>query len=40
MLNDTTKNTNIQLSVVIVVHNEDTVLAENLPAFLNMSCDT
>jgi len=40
MLNDTKKETNIQLSVVIVVHNEDTVLAENLPAFLNMSCDT
>lgn len=40
MLNDTTKNTNIQLSVVIVVHDEETALAENLPAFLTLSCDT
>mgnify|MGYP002622603247 CR=1 FL=1 len=40
MINDTTKNTNIQLSVVIVVHDEDTALEQNLPIFLNMDCDT
>ncbi len=40
MINDTTKNTNIQLSVVIVVHDEDNALEQNLPIFLNMECDT
>ena len=40
MTNNTTKNTNIQLSVVIVVHNEENALEQNLPTFLNMECDT
>ena len=40
MTNNTTKNTNIQLSVVIVVHDEETALKQNLPIFLNMECDT
>ncbi|MBQ8705990.1 MAG: glycosyltransferase [Paludibacteraceae bacterium] len=40
MTNDTTKNTNIQLSVVIVVHDEDLALEQNLPLFLNAECNT
>lgn len=40
MANDTAKNTNIQLSVVIVTHDEDVALEQNLPIFLNQSCDT
>ena len=40
MTNNTTKNTIIQMSVVIVVHDEDVALEQNLPAFLNIECDT
>jgi len=40
MTNNTAKNTNIQLSVVIVVHDEETALEQNLPHFLHQECDT
>lgn len=40
MTNNTAKNTNIQLSVVIVVHDEETALEQNLPHFLHQKCDT
>ncbi len=40
MTNDTAKNTKIRLSVVIVVHDEDVAIEQNLPVFLNLSCDT
>ena len=40
MTNDTAKNTHIQLSIVIVVHDEDVALEENLPRFLNLTCNT
>ena len=40
MINDTAKNTNLQLSVVIVVHDEDVALEQNLPKFLSLTCKT
>lgn len=40
MTDETTKHTDLQLSIVMVVHDEGTVLAQNLPVFLTQSCDT
>lgn len=36
----TNDNRNIQLSIVMVVHDEDTILEQNLPVFLTQPCDT
>lgn len=38
MVNDEKKNT--QLSIVMVVHDEGTVLEQNLPIFMTQPCDT
>lgn len=40
MTNDTPRNSNIQLSVVIVAHDEDVALEQNLPTFLSLACET
>ena len=40
MANDTIKNTNIKLSIVMVVHDDGMILEHNLPVFMTQPCDT